>query len=320
MRIESSDISMIANTYNERTRTVSEKMEVQVRKESSSVQVVTAAEEDREEVVYRLSDRDKQKLLLIQKFVESLTGRKMKFYVIDKVTMRRKSCDGSSDDSVSVNNGADWGFTYERIETYTEEESMSFYADGVVQTSDGRIIKFDTELNMSRKLVSGSRISLRAGNMIDPLVINYKQGPVGLSDDKISFDLDCDGTKDQISHTLSGSGFLCIDKNGDRVINNGRELFGPSTGNGFAELSLYDCDNNNWIDENDPVYDRLRIWTRNPDGSFELFALGEKGVGALYLGNLETPFSLNGGQIRRTGIFLNETGTPGTLQHIDILL
>jgi hypothetical protein len=31
-------------------------------------------------------------------------------------------------------------------------------------------------------------------------------------------------------------------------------LFGPQTGNGFAELAEYDEDKNNWIDENDSIY------------------------------------------------------------------
>ena len=45
-----------------------------------------------------------------------------------------------------------------------------------------------------------------------------------------------------------------LDLNNDDIITNGNELFGPRTGNGFTELSVYDEDGNNWIDEKDLVY------------------------------------------------------------------
>jgi hypothetical protein len=45
----------------------------------------------------------------------------------------------------------------------------------------------------------------------------------------------------------------------DGRVNDGRELFGPITGDGFAELAAYDDDGNNWIDENDGIYDNLSI-------------------------------------------------------------
>ena len=61
-----------------------------------------------------------------------------------------------------------------------------------------------------------------------------------------------DGRKDNISFVQPGSGFLAVDKNNDGKINNGKELFGPNTGNGFDELAKYDSDGNQWIDESDP--------------------------------------------------------------------
>lgn len=78
----------------------------------------------------------------------------------------------------------------------------------------------------------------------------------------------------------------------DKKINNGTELFGPATGDGFEELAGYDSDGNNWIDDNDPIYDKLRIWMKTADGQDQLFALGEKGAGAIYLNHITTPFAV----------------------------
>ncbi|NLD47470.1 MAG: hypothetical protein GX660_09755, partial [Clostridiaceae bacterium] len=141
---------------------------------------------------------------------------------------------------------------------------------------------------------------------------------------KINFDLDFDGKTEQISFVSKESGFLALDLNNDGVINDGRELFGPQTGDGFSELAKYDLDENNWIDENDAVFSKLKIWVKDDSGKDMLFTLAEKGIGALYLGNVNTPFSLKdasnnlNGVIRKSGVFLKENGTAGTIQHIDL--
>jgi hypothetical protein len=161
---------------------------------------------------------------------------------------------------------------------------------------------------------------------IDPLIINYEGQTSGLTASKFSFDIDADGIADNISFAGPGSGFLAIDNNNDGIINDGSELFGPKSGNGFVELAAYDSDGNNWIDENDFVYDKLRIWTREQDGSEKLLSLAEKGIGAIYLGNTETQFSIKDntnnslGEIKNSGIFVRENGSVGTIQHIDLTI
>ncbi len=117
-----------------------------------------------------------------------------------------------------------------------------------------------------------------------------------------------------------GTGFLVLDLNKDGIINDGKELFGPRTGEGFAELSSYDEDANNWIDENDAVYEQLSVWTPDEKGNSSLRSLREKEIGAMYLGNLSSRFDLKGagnelqGQITKTGVFGHETGVPGIIQ------
>ncbi len=91
-------------------------------------------------------------------------------------------------------------------------------------------------------------------------------------------------------------------------IDAGNELFGPETGHGFSELAQYDVDQNGWIDESDPIFNQLRIWMIHEDGTDELVGLGEKGIGAIYLGHTNSMFQLKDntnelhGQIRESGI------------------
>lgn len=208
-----------------------------------------------------------------------------------------------------------------------ESEVTAFSTKGKVVTADGKEIDFGLDLKMSRSFAQyyEKNYQMPQQDLCDPLVINLKSGMAKLSDQKFLFDLDQDGVLDSISQLESTSGYLALDKNGDGRINDGSELFGTSTGNGFYELAKYDDDGDGWIDEDDEIFDKLLIWTKDENGKDVLYHLKEAGVGAICLSNVSTEFSLknvrNGqdnGVIRNTGIFLYEDGGVGTVQHIDV--
>lgn len=210
----------------------------------------------------------------------------------------------------------------------SEKESMSFSSQISVKTADGRNINVNLDLSLSRELyykMESTSVTETMQRLCDPLVVNFGASSAELSDMKFSFDLDCDGKSDQISQLAKGSGFLALDLNSDGAINDGSELFGAKSGNGFADLAKYDADGNGWIDESDEIFDKLRIWTKDDDGKDTLLSLGEVGIGAVYLGYVNTDYSLKSGSdlngmIRKTGIFLNEDGTAGTIQHVDLAI
>lgn len=225
--------------------------------------------------------------------------------------------------------------TYElvtQVETLStmsyEYESTSFSASGVVKTDDGREIDVNVSISMSRRFMEYTSVSSFSSSyqLTDPLVINLHDAPAGLSDLHYFFDLDGDGTDEYISGLKEGSGFLALDKNDDGKINDGSELFGTKSGDGFKDLAAYDKDGNGWIDENDEIFSLLKIWTKDMDGNDILYTLKEANVGAIYLDNKQTQFSMISkkteeleGMIRKTGVFLYEDGTAGTMQHIDLV-
>ncbi len=208
-----------------------------------------------------------------------------------------------------------------------EAEAVQVQAGGYVQTEDGRSISFGVTLNMSRAFASQVNIeTTQQVVMTDPLVINMDNLPAGTRDMTFQFDIDCDGKMDEISMLREGSGFLALDKNGDGKINDGSELFGTKSGNGFSDLAVYDEDGNGWIDENDEIFSKLRIWSKDKDGNDVLKTLKEADVGAIYLGSTTSQFSITDqkdntvqGAVRATGIYLKEsTGTAGTVQQVDL--
>lgn len=212
---------------------------------------------------------------------------------------------------------------------HSETENTAFSTTGIVRTADGREIGFNVQVEMSRSFLEANTFIKEdtVQIMTDPLVINLDTNVASVTDQKFLFDLDADGTMDQISFAGEGSGFLALDRNGDGTINDGTELFGTQSGDGFADLAAYDEDGNGWIDENDSVFDKLLVWSKDASGNDRLVSIGKAGVGAIYLGSTSTEFSLKNqetnvanGQIRRTGIYLKESGEAGTIQHVDLAL
>lgn len=281
--------------------------------------------------IFTISDKDRLKITLIEQMMESLTGKKFKFFLANKVKMESSKEDFKISLGKALPAGPrrqGWGLEYDYRESIYEQEKMTFEARGIIKTADGREIAFSVDLNMSREFASQNNVRIRAGDaaVVDPLVINFDGNAPELTDVKYSFDLDSDGSEDRISFIGPGSGFLALDINGDGLINDGRELFGPDTGDGFAELARYDEDGNNWIDGNDPIYSRLRIWTKDSDGNDILMALGQKGIGAIYLGNIMASFNMKDdgnnlqGQARKAGIYVREDGSVATVQQIDLVV
>ena len=177
-----------------------------------------------------LSDGMDDQISMMKLLVENMIGRKINIHGFSRIAHER----GKSKENIpeqSANNQTEqklgWGIEYDFHESYTETESTSFSAQGIIQTSDGRKITFTVNLEMSREYSQETSLSYRAGDAVqkDPLVINFNGSAAELTNAEFAFDLDIDGTQDNISFLQPGSGFLVLDKNQDGIVNDGSELF-----------------------------------------------------------------------------------------------
>ena len=272
------------------------------------------------------------RLLLLKAVIEAITGKRL--VLLDPSTIEDP---GQAQDTAQATpeqtgsggqqtDRAGWGVEYTSQESYQEEEHVLVSADGSIKTKDGAEIPFSVRLRMDRQLLLKSGFEFRAGDArkVDPLVINFGGNAAELTDAKFAFDLNTDGKTENISFVRPGSGLLVIDKNLDGKINDGSELFGPSSGDGFNELARYDEDRNGWIDEGDTMYSRLCVWTKGADGKDFLTPLTESDVGAINLSPIVSQFDERGsdnrldGQVRQTGIYVDPEGNAKTIQQLDL--
>lgn len=308
-----------------------------------AVKKAPPAEKIEKNVLENVTDQNTQlKILLLKSLYKAATGKELNFIDSNKFAKEMQSIHQTETVSVSaevvsleIRNDAQGNSNRNREVTISyrhdlyEAERMGFKMQGQVQTADGKTIDISMELTMAREYAMSQSIEINQGQMRevkDPLVINYGGHAVDLGQRDFVFDIDGDGQTEQLAHINQGSGLLAMDHNGDGVINNGMELFGAKTGDGFSELAAFDEDGNGFIDAGDSAYDRLRIFEQDADGVQHLFSLGEKGIGAIALAHINTPFTITDennealGYVRDTGIAITENGGVVSVQQIDLTI
>lgn len=209
-----------------------------------------------------------------------------------------------------------------RTDSGCESEQTTVCGQGWVQTADGQQLGFDVRWAMQREFSwQGKRLSVGEVRLRDPLMLSFAGPACTLSERVIAFDLDGDGRAEQVPLPGPNSAFLAFDRNANGRVDDGSELFGVSSGQGFADLAQLDSDGNGWLDEADPAFARLGLWR---DG--ELAQLASQDIGAFYTQAVDAPFSLKTadnrllGQIRAAGLYLTESGRAGALQQVDLAL
>ena len=218
-----------------------------------------------------------------------------------------------------------------------EQESVSFSAKGALTTKDGKVVNLNLGFALDYRLLSANERLTSAGKLKDPLVLNLDGLVAGFTQGTFNFDLDADGNKEEVTKLDKGSAFLAMDRNGNGQIDDGKELFGALSGNGFADLAALDQDGNGVLDEGDSQFAQLRLYRPGE----ALLTLGEKKIGAIFLQSAATEFQHLGvdpaGQeassdtsqatttpapspavLRQSGIYVTEDGKAGTVQQLDL--
>ncbi|HEX3070699.1 MAG TPA: hypothetical protein VHX14_19175 [Thermoanaerobaculia bacterium] len=158
------------------------------------------------------------------------------------------------------------------------------------------------------------------GNGESPIIIDLGDDGFNLTDagHGVDFDLNADHQRERIAWTSSAGSdaWLCRDRNGDGVIDDGRELFGNFTPlengdkapNGFVALTEFDApasggNGDGQLDSRDRLWGTLLLWIdANHDGQSqpsELMTLTEAGVQSIDLHYIRSSYTDDNGNIFR---------------------
>ncbi len=346
MKIESSNINMQSNYMFDYNHTTTKSTEIQYgitdninNKSAISVDISfsSISVESSSRVIYDeekyMSHEDRIKKMIIEEMIAKFYGenytrplepKKLPKYPEQKDTSIKLYVENQIQTSVV-------GVAFETKEEYYQKQSINFNASVEINTPTNSF-KLDLSVAYSKELYEShsSRLLIGKEGFSDPLVVNYDEdvNPFeNLSSLKFAFDLDNDGHEELMPFLKQGAGYLALDKNKNGKIDNGSELFGTDSGNGFKDLSVYDTDNNNWIDENDAVFDKLKIWQINENNSSKLVSLLDKNIGAIYLGDVQSGYKYQNSidtisaVQQSNGIFVKEDGSGiGIVNSIDIAI
>jgi hypothetical protein len=133
----------------------------------------------------------------------------------------------------------------------------------------------------------------------------------------VYFDLDSDGFAERTGWVSASDGLLVRDANGNGIIDNGSELFGTSTRNGFEVLRAFDSNGDNQITSADANYGDLRMWRdANGDGvsqASELVTLDSLNIASIGLADMAFSQQTSGvfadNSVLATGRFTYTNGT-----------
>ncbi|WP_228677562.1 hypothetical protein [Marinobacter lipolyticus] len=225
-----------------------------------------------------------------------------------------------------ISGGTSMSIDAGRYMFYSQSESRNFTSSGTIKLDNGEQVDFTLALRQSQSQTYeySELVQIRERRLTDPLVVNFGSTTAQLTDALFEFDLNSDGTTTPFATLGAGSGYLVLDRNGNGKVDDGSELFGPQSGQGFAELARFDDDGNRWIDANDDIFSSLKVWVQAAEGEQDLRTLEEVGVKALYVDSVGGSFTLTNsqgvalGQIKGSGIYLTTGGEVRTLEELDL--
>ena len=174
----------------------------------------------------------------------------------------------------------------------------------------------------------------------DPLAIDLDGDgieTVGIGANPIQFDHNADGIKTGTGWVAGDDAWLVLDRDGNGLIDSGRELFGVDTllagtagsfnavyaSSGFEALKTLDSNHDNVFDALDTAFTQVRLWQDvNQDGvsqAGELFTLTQKNITSIGLVASTATTNLgNGNTVSGTAVVTRTNGTTTTATTVSV--
>ena len=215
--------------------------------------------------------------------------------------------------------------TTSQFASLTTAEIVAFTTAQIVALETADVYAFSTAQVAAFEAADTAAMSTSQMNALiaqTPIVLDLDGNGIQTTSaaNGVNFDLGATGTAHQVGWVGGKDGLLVMDRNGDGIINDGRELFGAATqlangqraGNGYAAMEAEDTNHDGKLNAQDKNFDKLRVWVdANHDGKTdagELRGLVEAGVLELDLSHV-TGHQVDNGNV--LGLVGGYTGTDG---------
>jgi hypothetical protein len=208
----------------------------------------------------------------------------------------------------------------------TEEQIVAFTTAQIqhLETADIAAMTM-TQVNWfeAADLAKMSTAQTAALNSVSPIILDLDGNGVRTlaASEGVVFDVAASGTAGRVGWVGAGDALLVRDRNGDGVINDGRELYGSGTvgadgaraGHGFAALAAEDSNSDGKITMADEHFDELQLWIdTDRDGKTdlgELRGLAEFGVVELSTGFVKSDRMDEGNLLGLVGSYTKADGS-----------
>ncbi|MGQ0685617.1 calcium-binding protein [Bradyrhizobium sp.] len=176
----------------------------------------------------------------------------------------------------------------------------------------------DSLLNFFDKVPDLFHLAMR-----DPIILDLNGDGIqltSLAGSSVHFDYAGDGFAERTGWVSPNDGILAIDLNGNGKIDDGLELFGSPTQDGFAILEKLDTNADGVIDALDAGFDNLLVWRDlNQNGmsdSGELQSLAEAGIASISLHTQKLNGTNAGNSLGYEATFTRTDATTGTAETV----
>ncbi|MEI6026772.1 MAG: hypothetical protein WCT47_08790 [Betaproteobacteria bacterium] len=164
------------------------------------------------------------------------------------------------------------GFSTAQIVALTTDQIKALETADILALSTAQHLAFETA-----DIAVMSTDQINALLFVTPIVLDLDGNGVRTTSaqDGVNFDVSGVGTASKTGWVSRGDGLLVMDRNGDGLINDGKELFGAATvlangqraGDGAAALAEQDTNHDGKITAADVNFDKLKVWVdANHDG------------------------------------------------------
>jgi hypothetical protein len=203
----------------------------------------------------------------------------------------------------------------------SHKQSLHYQMNGAFEF-DGQSVNVNYSFSLSSEQSSYTSIETTAAALKDPIIVQFGNQGIREIEGKAEFDINQDGELDKLPIFSGDVGYLVYDKNQNLKADNGSELFGPQTGNGFTELAQLDSNKNGFIDSGDEHYDQLYIW--QPQQPNSMTSLTDAKIKAISTSGIDTPFSFYdtkgelSAQMRQSSFAISENGEGRGVHQVDV--